>query len=42
MSDTLATEHVSADVPEYPTERAERCPLAPPLPMLEMGEAKPL
>jgi cytochrome P450 len=42
MSDTLATEQVSADVPEYPMERATRCPFAPPLPMLEMGEAKPL
>ena len=42
MSDTLATEQVSADVPEYPMEREARCPFAPPLPMLEMGEAKPL
>ena len=42
MSDTLAAEHVSADVPEYPMEREARCPFAPPLPMLEMGEAKPL
>ena len=42
MSDTLAAEQVSADVPEYPMEREARCPFAPPLPMLEMGEAKPL
>ncbi len=42
MSDTIAAEHVSADVPEYPMERAARCPFAPPSPMLEMGQAKPL
>ncbi len=40
MTDTLAAEHVSADVPEYPMEREARCPFAPPLQMLEMGEAE--
>jgi cytochrome P450 len=42
MTDTLAAEEVSADVPEYPMEREPRCPFAPPLQMLEMGETKPL
>jgi cytochrome P450 len=42
MSDTLAAEEVSADLPEYPMDRAARCPFAPPPQMLEMGEAKPL
>ena len=42
MTDTLAAEHVSADVPEYPMEREARCPFSPPLPMLEMGESRPL
>ena len=42
MTDTLAAEKVSADIPEYPMEREPRCPFAPPLQMLEMGEAKPL
>jgi cytochrome P450 len=42
MSDTLAADEVSADVPEYPMDRAARCPFAPPPQMLEMGEAKPL
>jgi cytochrome P450 len=42
MTDTLAADEVSADVPEYPMERATRCPFAPPPQMLEMGEAKPL
>src|ERR1700759_5818980 len=42
MTETLADEKVSADIPEYPMERAARCPFAPPLEMLEMGEAKPL
>jgi cytochrome P450 len=42
MTDTLAAEEVSADVPEYPMEREPRCPFAPPLRMLEMGETKPL
>jgi cytochrome P450 len=42
MTDTLAEEAVSADVPEYPMEREARCPFAPPRQMLEMGEAKPL
>lgn len=41
MTDTLA-EKVSADIPEYPMERAAGCPFAPPPRMLEMGEAKPL
>lgn len=42
MSDTLAAEHVSADIPEYPMEREARCPFAPPQAMLEMGAQKPL
>jgi cytochrome P450 len=42
MSDTLAAEEVSADVPEYPMDRSTRCPFEPPPQMLEMGEAKPL
>ena len=42
MTETMTTEQVSADVPEYPMERATRCPFAPPPQMLEMGEAKPL
>jgi cytochrome P450 len=42
MSETLAAEKVSADVPEYPMERSARCPFAPPPQMLELGEAKPL
>jgi cytochrome P450 len=42
MTETLAAEKVSADIPEYPMERATRCPFAPPPQMLEMGEAKPL
>ncbi len=31
MTDTLAEDAVSADVPEYPMEREARCPFAPPL-----------
>jgi cytochrome P450 len=42
MSETLAAETVSADVPEYPMERSARCPFAPPPQMLELGETKPL
>jgi cytochrome P450 len=42
MSETLAGEKVSADVPEYPMERAARCPFSPPREMLEMGQVKPL
>jgi cytochrome P450 len=42
MSETLAAEKVSADVPEYPMERAARCPFSPPREMLEMGQIKPL
>ncbi|MDZ4235279.1 MAG: cytochrome P450, partial [Dietzia sp.] len=42
MTDTLAAEHVSADVPEYPMERESRCPFSPPLRMLEMGQGTPL
>ena len=42
MSDTLATQEVSAEIPEYPMERDGRCPFAPPPQMLEMGELKPL
>ncbi|MCW2550922.1 MAG: cytochrome [Mycobacterium sp.] len=42
MSETLAADKVSADVPEYPMERAARCPFSPPREMLEMGQVKPL
>lgn len=42
MTETLATDEVSADIPEYPMEREARCPFAPPRQMLEMGEVKPL
>lgn len=42
MSEVPAAEKVSADVPDYPMERAARCPFAPPRQMLEMGEAAPL
>ncbi|BBY31011.1 cytochrome P450 [Mycolicibacterium sediminis] len=42
MTDTLAKDHVSAEVPEYPMERAARCPFSPPLEMLEMNHAAPL
>jgi cytochrome P450 len=42
MSEALAAEKVSADVPEYPMERAARCPFSPPREMLEMGQVKPL
>ncbi|MGH3640938.1 MAG: cytochrome P450 [Mycobacterium sp.] len=42
MSDTLAAEHVSADVPDYPVERSARCPFAPPPELLEVGTVKPL
>ena len=42
MSETLAAEKTSADVPEYPMERAARCPFSPPLEMLEMNQAAPL
>ncbi|MCW2732417.1 MAG: cytochrome [Mycobacterium sp.] len=42
MSETLAADKVSADVPEYPMERAARCPFSPPQEMLEMGQVKPL
>lgn len=42
MSEALAAEQVSADHPEYPMERATRCPFAPPPQMLAMGESKPL
>lgn len=42
MSETLAAEEVSADIPEYPMEREARCPFAPPRRMLELGEVKPL
>jgi cytochrome P450 len=41
MSETLAAEKVSADIPEYPMEREPRCPFAPPRQMLEVGEVKP-
>jgi cytochrome P450 len=42
MSDTLAAEQVSADVPDYPVERSARCPFAPPPELLEFGTVKPL
>src|SRR6195952_4947810 len=42
MSETLAAEKISADVPEYPMGRAARCPFSPPLEMLEMNQAAPL
>lgn len=44
MSDTLTTEQTEAAgaVPDYPMERAAACPFAPPPPMLEMNETKPL
>ena len=42
MSETLAAEKVSVDVPGYPMERAARCPFAPPPQLLDIGEAKPL
>jgi cytochrome P450 len=42
MSEALAAEQMSADYPEYPMERAARCPFAPPPQMLEMGETKPV
>ncbi|MDT5111293.1 MAG: hypothetical protein QOE20_3183 [Mycobacterium sp.] len=42
MSETLAAQEVTADIPEYPMEREASCPFAPPRKMLEMGEVKPL
>lgn len=42
MSETLAAEQISADVPGYPMEREASCPFAPPARMLEMGEIAPL
>lgn len=43
MSDTLTgTAEVSADIPDYPMERAAACPFAPPPRMLEMGAVRPL
>ena len=42
MTDTLAKDHVSAEAPEYPMERAARCPFSPPLEMLEMNDVAPL
>jgi cytochrome P450 len=42
MSEALAAEMVTADLPEYPMDRAVHCPFAPPLQMLEMGRATPL
>jgi cytochrome P450 len=38
MSETLTP----VDIPEYPMDRDAKCPFAPPPPMLEMNEAKPL
>jgi cytochrome P450 len=37
MTDTLAQDAVSKDVPEYPMEREAVCPFAPPQRMLEMN-----
>jgi cytochrome P450 len=42
MSEALAAEQVLADHPEYPMDRATRCPFAPPPQILAMGESKPL
>jgi cytochrome P450 len=42
MSETLAAQEVTADIPEYPMEREASCPFAPPRKMLELGEVKPL
>ncbi len=42
MTETLAAEEVSADIPEYPMEREAGCPFAPPRKMLELGAVKPL
>ena len=42
MTDMLAANEVSADVPEYPMERSARCPFAPPPEVLEMGASAPL
>ncbi len=42
MTETLAADKVSAEVPEYPMERAARCPFSPPPAMLEMGRVAPL
>ncbi|PRC52739.1 cytochrome P450, partial [Mycobacterium sp. ITM-2017-0098] len=41
MTDTLDHQAVSA-APEYPMGRTASCPFAPPKPMLEMNETKPL
>ena len=40
MTETLAAEEVSADIPEYPMDRDGRCPFAPPPQMLEMGKPR--
>lgn len=42
MTDTLADETVTNDVPEYPMEREPQCPFAPPRQMLDMGQTAPL
>jgi cytochrome P450 len=44
MSDTLTSEATEAAgaAPEYPMERAARCPFAPPPQLLEMNETAPL
>jgi cytochrome P450 len=42
MSEMLAAQEVTADIPEYPMEREASCPFAPPRKMLELGEVKPL
>jgi cytochrome P450 len=42
MSEALAAQEVTADIPEYPMEREASCPFAPPRKMLELGKVKPL
>lgn len=42
MTDTLADDTVTNDVPEYPMEREPQCPFAPPRQMLDMGQTAPL
>ena len=42
MTDTLADDTVTNDVPEDPLERESLCPFAPPRQMLDMGPTAPL
>jgi cytochrome P450 len=42
MTDTLADDTVTNDVPDYPMEREPQCPFAPPRQMLDMGHTAPL